>query len=384
MKILFVHSIGKSKYGGGERWVVNAASGLLQRGHTVYAAVRENSVLGDELHRSGVSVIPFNLYSNLSLYQALRLVGIIFARKIDVVICKGQELIVSGLAVKFSKNTVLIRRTGSPPRRRSRKLIWRTKFFVDGVVTNTLTIKDVYHQYGFTEPGFVRVIYNGLTMDDKIDPFDFSAHYPGKTIVLCLGRAVAEKGYFYLIDALPSIKKAHPDLFFYVLGEGKDRTRLMAYAAEKSVADMIKFAGYEHNPKPYLKGCDFFLHSSLFEGMPNAAMEAMAFGKPVILTRVNGAEELTANGKYARLIPPADAAAIIQAVKEAMQHKEAFMEMGVEAQKFVKKKFGMNTMVDQLEEFISDRLNNEQKRKNHKPVVPAKQNPMQIITRKEK
>ncbi|MBW6479431.1 MAG: glycosyltransferase [Bacteroidales bacterium] len=356
MRILFVHSIGKKKFGGGERWVVNAASGLKSKGHEVFAACRKNSVLSNELHKEGIHLIGFNLYSNISLYQVFRLSRIIRKNRIDVVICKGHELTVSGIAARWRNNALLIRRSGSPPPSKSLKLYYRTKWFTDGVVTNTHTIKEIFQHHGFTEKDFVKVIYNGLKVDDEVQPFDFSANYPGKTIVLSIGRAVGHKGYYHLIDALPAIAEIYPDLFFFVIGDGKEKEQLIRYALKKGVENKIKFAGYIHHPVPYIKGCDLFLHPSLYEGMPNAAMEAMAYGKPVIMTRVNGADELSENGKYAYLIPPADPDSIVGAVKKAMENKASFEKMGEDAGLFVRENFSMQKMVDYLEAYILERM----------------------------
>lgn len=362
MRILFVHSIGRKKYGGGERWVVNAASGLQELGHFVVVGGRNQSVLHQEAEKKGVQTAVFNIYSNLSIYEAFRLSRFIRKHKIEVVICKGHELNAAGLAARWSNNPLVIRRAGSPPQKRSRKLIWRTKWFVDGVVTNTSTIKEVYARHGFTDDDFVGVIYNGLQTDDEVAAFDFSKSHPGKTIVLCIGRAVGHKGYFFLIDALPALQEKHPELLFYVLGEGKDRNQLIQYARKTGVENMICFAGYRHEPIPYVKGCDLFLHPSLYEGMPNAAMEAMAYGKPVIMTRVNGAEELSDNGKYAMLIPPADSSAIESAISDAIEHKEEFHKMGLLARSFVREKFGMHIMANALDAFIRNRWEKKQKK----------------------
>jgi glycosyltransferase involved in cell wall biosynthesis len=360
MRILFVHSIGKKKFGGGERWVVNAASGLKNKGHTVFAACRKNSVLSSELHNQGIETIPFNLISNISIYQAFRLSRIIRKNKIDVLICKGRELTVTGIAALWANNILVIRRSGSPPSPKSLKLYYRTKWFTDGVVTNTHTIKDTFERHGFTGKDFVKVIYNGLVVDDMVQPFDFSKQYPGKIIVLCIGRAVGHKGYFYLIDALPDIAEKHPELFFFVIGEGKDKEQLKKYADQKGVSNMIQFAGYIHQPVPYIKGCNLFLHPSLFEGMPNAAMEAMAYSKPVIMTRVDGANELSDNGKYAHLIPPADSKAITDAIIKALGQQERFYRMGEEARIFVRENFSMERMINNLEKYILEQLERKQ------------------------
>ena len=356
MRILFAHTIGKKKFGGGERWVINAACGLKSKGHHVIVAGKKNSVLLNEAKEKGIETAVFNISTDYNIFQAFRLSRFIRSNNIDVVICKGRELVVSGMAVKLSKRAILIRRSGSPPRKKSRKLIWRTKRFVTGVITNTQTIKDIYSDHGLSAPGLVKVIYNGLRIDDAVKPCDFSEKYPGKKIVLCIGRLVGHKGYFDLIDALPVIKATQPDTLFYILGDGRDKHRLIRHAKKTGVAGMIHFAGYLQQPIAHIKGCDLFLHPSHYEGMPNAAMEAMAYGKPVIMTHVNGAGELSDNGKYAILIPPASPGDIAEAVINALSNTAQLTEMAGEGKVFVRKRFDMNTMVDNIEAFLLECL----------------------------
>ncbi len=364
MRVLFVHSIGRKKYGGGERWVISAASGLQKKGHTVFVAGVKNSVLLAEAAKNNISTAVFNVFSDLNLFQAYRLSWFIRKHKFDVVICKGRELVITGLAVKWGGMPVLIRRTGSPPPSKSKKLVVRTRLFVDGVITNTETIRKIYADHGFTDDAFVKVIYNGLQTDDQIDPFAFKTLFPGQTIVLSAGRVTGHKGYFFLIDALVQLKLSQPNLLFYILGEGRDKEKLVRYAREKGVEDMIFFAGYAHDPVPYFKGCDLFIHPSLYEGMPNAAMEAMAYGKPVIMTQVNGADELSDYGKYALLIPPANKDAIVDAVNKVMNNMDEYTHMGLQAQQYVRQKFGILTMVEELEKFFTARISNKKKAVN--------------------
>jgi len=363
MRILIIRSIGKNKYGGGERWVINAATGLHNSGHFVTVAGVKDSILLQEAQKNGLKTTHLNIFTDFNVLQAYKLSRFILKNKFDIVICKGRELIVTGLACKWANNTPLIRRTGLPPKNpNSRKMVWRTRWFIDGVITNTQTIQQLYYNNGFTQKDFVKVVYNGLVTHDSVPAFDFSSIFPGKKIILCVGRVVSDKGYNFIIDALPAIKQADRAVMVYVLGEGKEKTRLKKYAREKNVDDMIHFAGYVHQPVPYIKGCDLFLHASLIEGMPNAAMEAMAYAKPVIMTRVNGAEELTNNGEYALLIPPADPLAIERAVIRAMQELESLKQKSLEAQQYVRNKFGMHNMVSSLEEYLTDRVNKKKNR----------------------
>ncbi len=355
MRILFVHTIAPNKYGGGERWVVKAASGLKNAGHQVFVASWSGSVLLKEARQAGVSTAAFNIFSDLSIYQAIRLARFIRKHKIEAVVSKRRDLAVAGMAARWAGNPVVLVRSGSPPQRSVAKHVFLMRNLAAGIVTNTLSIKEFYLDHGLPPTDFIRVIYNGLKLYDNIESYDFSDEFPGKKIILCLGRVVSDKGYYHLIDALQLIKKKDPDILAYVIGEGKDKTKMKSYAGTKGVEEMIYFAGYKSFPVPYIKGCHLFLHPSLYEGMPNAPMEAMAYGKPVIMTRVNGADELSNDGKNAVLIPPASSQAIADAVISYFDKPEAYVSMAQSARKFVREKFTMDVMVKQLEQFILDK-----------------------------
>lgn len=363
MRILFVQSIGRKKYGGGEKWAVNAASGLQKKGHYVMMAGRKNGILLNEARQRNLPTYHISIYNDINLFQAYRLSRLIKKHNIDIIICKGRELVVSGLAARWAGNTLLIRRSGLPPSKKRKKLVRRTSKFVDGVVTNTNTIREVYQQRGFTGENFVKVIYNGFSPDDSIEAFDFSQTFPGKYIILSAGRLEKRKGYYYLIEALAKIKNTHPQVLAFIMGEGKEKERLKAYAKKLNAEHMIHFAGYIHNVIPYIKGAHLFAHVSLSEGMPNAAMEALAFAKPLILTRVNGADELTGNGKYAELIPAKNATAIADSIKKIITKQKKYEQKATEAQKYVRNKFSMENMVNALEQYLLVKLS-EKKNQN--------------------
>ncbi len=360
MRILFIRSIGKNKYGGGERWVTNSAYGLHKKGHFVVVAGKKDSILLHESIKRGVYTYSIGIKSDLDLFKAYKLSRFIKKNKIDVVICKARELVVSSIAAKWGNRPLVIRRSGAFPSKNRIKWIVRTKLFVDGVITNTKTIKDVYKSYGFDNKNFIKVIYNGYTFDDSVPAYDFKAEYPSKFIILAIGRVVKLKGYYYLINALSQIKNSHPEVLVYVLGDGKEKRKLVKYAEKKGVSGMICFAGYTHQVIPYIKGADMFIHTSLSEGMPNAAMEAMAYGKPVVMTRVNGAEELSDNGKYALLIPTKNPEEITESIKKVMFDPDKYNAMGEKAKQFVRFKFSMDNMINSLEKFLEYHLNKKQ------------------------
>ncbi len=355
MKILFVYTIGKNKYGGGERWVVDAAAGLKQKGHEVFVGSKRGSKLLEKAAEQNVNTVAFNIVSDLSIYMAAKIASFIKRNKIDVVICKRRDLIVTGMAAKMSANPVVLVRSGSPPQDNLKNNTYLIKKLVDGIITNTETIKNSYINKGLNEKSFIKIIYNGLNVDDIIPAYNYSEKYPGKKIILSVGRLASEKGYNYLIDAAALLRRTRDDIVFYIIGDGKLKKELVNYAKERQVDDLFYFAGYCEPTAPYYKGCHIFLLPSLYEGMPNAAMEAMAYGKPVIMTNVNGASELSDNGNHAILISPKNPTEIAGAINEILNNYNYYCKFGEKAKYYVRKKFRTDTMIDSIENFILER-----------------------------
>jgi glycosyltransferase involved in cell wall biosynthesis len=99
------------------------------------------------------------------------------------------------------------------------------------------------------------------------------------------GRLTAQKGFDRLIEMLPALPDgSHVTIF----GEGPEQANLETQAVRLGMQNRVTFAGFESNPWPYYAGADAFLLPSRWEGMPNAVLEALACGTPVIATPESG------------------------------------------------------------------------------------------------
>ncbi len=356
MNILFVHSIGKKKFGGGEKWLISAASGLRDTGHRVFVGGKKDSRLLKAARLNGLETAEFNILSDMSIYYVFRIAAFLRANKIDVLITKSRDLAVAGIAARLGSNPLVLVRHGLPLRNSFRKHSFLLRKFADGVITNTSSIRDLYELNGWVKKDFTKVIYNGTLATNNVPSYNYSEKFPGKRIILTVGRLAMQKGYFYLIDAISLLGSQHNDLMFVVLGDGRLRNKLLSYARKKGVADRIHFEGFVENVVPYLKSCELFVLPSLYEGMSNAAMEAMSYGKPVILTNVNGARELVPDQDKGILIPPANAAAIAEAVIKLKNDPELRERLGREAARHVKEKFPVREMIDNIQMYINERI----------------------------
>jgi glycosyltransferase involved in cell wall biosynthesis len=116
-------------------------------------------------------------------------------------------------------------------------------------------------------------------------------------VIGTVGRLYPHKGHRHLLSAFAQVLADGADAVLLMIGEGPLRADLEAQAMQLGVAGKTRFLG-ERADIPDLLACmDIYVHASLWEGMPNAVMEAMAAGKPVVATGVDGTTELITDGE---------------------------------------------------------------------------------------
>jgi glycosyltransferase involved in cell wall biosynthesis len=357
MNILFSNSIGRDKFGGGEKWMVNAAKELAKRGHNVVLGSKKNSKILDYATSNGVKTTVFEIRGDISPLSTLKVAAFLKQQAIDVLICNlNKDVRVAGLAAQIVQTPVVLARHGM--------LLcgnkWKHKVtltkLVDGIITNSNTIKESYRNYGWFDDDFVKVIYNGIIIPETIVAYNFSVRFPGKKIIYSAGRLSEQKGFTWLIEAAAILKKTRNDLIFAISGEGKLEADLKKQVANASLEDSFIFMGFTDNIYPYLKGCDLFVLASLFEGMPNVVMEAMAMQKAVIATDVNGARELMVDGKTGIIVPPKQPEALADAITKIIDKPEILAEFGKSGYERVTHEFTMNAMGNKLEEYLQQKM----------------------------
>ncbi len=124
--------------------------------------------------------------------------------------------------------------------------------------------------------------------------------------ILCVARLLPAKGLSDLLDAVATLRRAHPRIRCTLVGDGPDRARLEARCLELGLTDAVHFAGFvgQDAIQPYYEAADVFVLPSYAEGVPVVLMEALAKGVPAIATAVGGTSELIEHGVTGLLVPP--------------------------------------------------------------------------------
>lgn len=163
--------------------------------------------------------------------------------------------------------------------------------------------------------GRVDVIHNvGVPLPDQLTVLETVTPITGRLRYIACGRLVEQKGYSFLLDAFAEVIKTL-DAELHILGDGPLRAELEAKVASLGIAGRVTFLGFRKNPFAHMKAADVFVLSSLWEGFGNVIVEAMAMGRPVVVTDCNhGPAEIITHEENGLLVPPRDANALAAAM----------------------------------------------------------------------
>lgn len=137
-------------------------------------------------------------------------------------------------------------------------------------------------------------------------------------VILGAGRLTRQKDFATLIRAFAIVRR-HTRCRLVILGDGGLRCDLNRLAQSLGVADALDMPGFTPNPFPYMRRAKLFALTSAWEGSPTVLVEALALGTPVVSTACpSGPDEILAAGRYGRLVPVGDAAAMALAMRATL------------------------------------------------------------------
>ncbi|MBN1446037.1 MAG: glycosyltransferase [Candidatus Omnitrophica bacterium] len=231
------------------------------------------------------------------------------------------------------------------------------------VAANSSAVKEFYQRTERIPESRITVIRNGVDMEEfkSAEPSFALKQELGiekaEFIVGAGGRFTEQKGFMNLLKAVPAVLEKCRDAFFIFVGDGPLMDDFRSYAKEKKIERNIIFTGYRKDILRIFAQCGVIAVPSLFEGMPNVVLEAMALKKPVLGTDIPEISELVKDGDNGFLVPVKDNAdAIAEKIILLYRNPGLCRSMGEKGHKEITERFSLAGMVRGYEKLYEEAI----------------------------
>jgi glycosyltransferase involved in cell wall biosynthesis len=231
----------------------------------------------------------------------------------------------------------------------------------DRAIAVSGSTRDFLIQQRFVPPDRIRLIWNGAPLEEFAPVSAERAQAARRSLGLPLDAPVVgsiarlslQKGHRYLVEAAARVLAVRPDARFLIAGDGDQMEALRARATTLGIADEVVFAGHRTDVPDVLGALDVFAISSLYEGTPLALFEAMAGGKAIVSTAVDGCREVLEDGETGLLVPPADAESLAQGILRVLEDEGLRRRLASRARE-ASRRYDVRTCVDAMQQVYEE------------------------------
>jgi glycosyltransferase involved in cell wall biosynthesis len=350
-------------WGGGQKWMLTTAQALTRRGHFVGVACAAEGVLAQRAREAGLPLwtapvgrFGWRFGSSLSLARFLR------GSRAELVIGNvGRDLRLGLLACALAGAKLLQRRGIMRPVRRDPWNRWLYGTAVRRVIVDSEALRQHIAESAPYLADRVFLLPNAIDTGKPLggDGAALRAELGiagDAPLVGAVGRLTAMKGFEHLLRAWPLVVERHPRARLVVFGGGELEASLREEADRLGVAGSVVLAGFRPDPENLLDALDVFVLPSVKdETVSNAVLEAMAHGKPVVVTDHAGgiAEPVKARGA-GRVVPVGDSRALGAALAALLDDRAARERMGRAARETIEAEHSLERSMTMLEGLLRE------------------------------
>jgi glycosyltransferase involved in cell wall biosynthesis len=321
--------------GGAERVLLNLAQGLIEQELMVDLVVSAGEGLDLWQIPSGVRIINLDaprvsaslpkLIAYLRRERPTALIpSLHYANEVAILAKYLARVPVKVLLIEHNALSLEIEHHEKGTRKHLIPLAARVLYpLADGIVAVSRGVAEDLAQITGISSERINVIYNPVITPQLYEmakePVNHPWFNPGEPpVILGVGRLEDQKDFPTLIRAFALVRRVRPSRLV-ILGWGPDRPQLEALLSELGIEDDVVMPGHVKNPFTYMARATVFTLSSVWEGLSNVLIEAMALGTPVVSTDCqSGPAEVLGNGKYGSLVPVGDSEILAQSIMQIL------------------------------------------------------------------
>jgi glycosyltransferase involved in cell wall biosynthesis len=352
--------------GGAERIIACLAKNLDPKKVKVSVCyLKENGVVGDELVKVGVELLPLpgRIYGQSDRLTFLKLRKLIMDRGFTLVHTHDMHGFLDACACRLTtpgfKHVHTFHFGNYPHReplyRRLEQLLWRIPDVLVGV--GRAQADSIRRLYGIPEAR-MRILWNGVDQPSpRVSPAVIAAaEGAAGPVIASISTLIPQKGLQHLIDAAARLKSRGHKFRLLIVGGGHLMDSLTEQAIALGLGDQhIRFLGWVPEASDCaLPVCDIFVQSSLWEAMSVVVLEAMASGKPMVITSVGENPYVVEHGKTGMLVPPGDPEALADALQELLTDPSLRERLGRNARQRHAERFRVTDMTQAYESLYSE------------------------------
>jgi glycosyltransferase involved in cell wall biosynthesis len=356
------------RVGGAQRHLLEVARGLDPARYALemWTATTDPGDLGPVFERIGVPVRSFGIDATMlsprTIAAALRASRDMKRRGVQVVhgyLFEGNFLAaLVGRLGRFPVTLVSKRSLDRYARLDRRLAAWLSNALADRVLVNADAVRAVVERHEWCSPERITSIPNGVALPAASDAPAAAGEDPRGCgpLVGMVGRLSWKKGYEFAIEAASIVQARIPGVRFDIVGDGPLRGELEALAANRGLSGTLRFLGQRRDVPELMRRFDCFVLSSIIEGMPNALLEAMALGRPVVTTSAGGSAEVVVDGESGLVVPPKDPRALAAAVVRVLGDREFAARLAAAGERRVRDHFSLEAMLCALDALYRSQL----------------------------
>ncbi len=286
--------------------------------------------------------------------------------KFDVVHTHSSKAGIIGRLAAHAADVPVIVHTIHGPAFHSHEKWWKNKIFIfleslcakvsHKIFAVAQAMIDQSLAAGIGKPEQYQVVYSGMELEKFLNAkretdLRKQLNIPESAkVVGTVARLFPLKGYEELMKIIPGLLEREKDLYFLFVGNGTMMPEIRQWAEQGGFGERIVFAGLIPPDEVcrYIAQMDLLVHFSLREGLPRAAVQALAEAKPVVAYPLDGTPEVVLDGITGQLCPVGDTDAMTDAIANFLADEEKRKSCGKAGQDLVKGKFHWQTMSNTL------------------------------------